>query len=636
LVFRLRLVPRPATAPYRWQGVTTLNDDHRPVDDTRPESRAVPLTAPTALDAEQRVAEAFFRWAPQELVRRRAQADEAIARARQTNDEARWQVAERAEGRWRQLDDMVSARSSSSPYFARIQCTLGEGAANVALDLRVSNFPRSESFPGSDGTEVLDVSHLAAVADLVRNPAQRRLVIPLTEQQLLQAQAGGPLSVHDALVEDVEWDGPTITRVAPRFGAVFEDRVARRLQAGPSTSLEAMADVLDPTQSQVLSDRDPARRVLILDGPAGTGKTVVAAHRIAVVAGPDRPGLYVVPSATLAAYVRPALPRLGLDGRGTRVVTPLDLLAELAPELLPEVSFPSAPAWARDAGAVAPGVGRTANLVRVVRGWPRARRHPSALMRLAVRAGRRLAESPGWVIVDEAQAFTEDDYRALAQLAARDAWWVLAGDLLQREHPSLAWADILQALQKPKSTVHQVWLNAAYRIPPTIHAAAEEIRRQLDPSGPASESVRWHPVPGQVAQLVAAPLAALGAWLKLWRSASLSGTGAVIVPDSYPPEEMALVREALTNLGSPPHLLTPENPAYRGGLVLAPLSAVRGLEFDAVLIWDACAQTYPHTAEAGRRLYTALTRARRLALAVCPPHAVPSQWTTAWSRVSSD
>lgn len=47
---------------------------------------------------------------------------------------------------------------------------------------------------------------------------------------------------------------------------------------------------------------------------------------------------------------------------------------------------------------------------------------------------------------------------------------------------------------------------------------------------------------------------------------------------------------------------------YRGGVVLAPLARVRGLEFDAVLIWDASRRMYPDTPEAGRRIYIAHPR----------------------------
>ncbi len=580
-----------------------------------------------AADAEQPVADAFYAWAPSELARRRHAADQARARARAASDEVRWQVAERALARHQQLADMLAHQD---PYFARIRCTvMDDGDTPVPLDVRVSNYARSESFPVPSGSgEMLDVSHLAALADLVRHPQQSALAISLSERQLLQAGGTGELEVRGTAVEDVEWDGRQIVRVAPRFGAVFEDRVKRRLAAGPSTSLEAMADVLDAEQSRILAHRDPRRRVLLLDGPAGTGKTVVAAHRIAVAAPPDRPGLYVVPSPTLAAYVRPVLPRLGL-ARGTDVATPQSLLARLAPELVPwVVAEPESP-WPADGVRQILAAPRN-SAARFLEGVADAFRHPAALLLLAVHMGRRLSPAPAWVIVDEVQSLPEPGLGALGRLAAPDAWWVLAGDALQAELDGFAFRGAARQLGPGHGVPQRVRLRQAYRIPPVIHAAGEAIRRRLDPEGPASDSVRWHAVPGAVGRWEADPAdpaAAIRRWLEAARAAAPSGTMAVILPDGWRGAQVDAAHRLLAEVGAAPERLAPD-PVYRGGLVLAPLALLRGLEFDAVLIWDASARTYPGTPAAGRRVYTAVTRARRLAAALTATD--PSPWVADW------
>jgi hypothetical protein len=575
---------------------------------------------------EQPIADAFYRWAPQEVERRRRAADEALRRARQTNEETRWQAAERAEARHRQLEEMVIRER---PYFARIRCTIAEErGARTTLDVRVSNFPRSETFPiGAD--EMLDVSHLAAVADLVRNPSQTRLTVPFTEKDLMRGAGSGALRVVRARVEDVEWDGRRVARVAPRFGAIFEDRVRRRLAAGPTTSLDAMADVLDPAQSRALADRGEKGRLTILDGPAGTGKTVVAAHRVAVVAPEDSPGLYLVPSETLRAFVAPALPRLGLTGRGTRAATPLTLLADLSPDLA-DLAAPSPDAPPRDwKTLVDRAAGRDA--VGGARRWPPSMRTPDMLLLLAARSGRRLDPAPVWVIADEAQSLAVPVYQALALLAAPNAWWVLAGDLLQGDDSAPRWADLTRPIGIGAGSVRRVWLDRAYRIPPVIHAAAEALRRRLDPGGRHSESVPWHPVPGTVHRMAAAPdreSGAVGAWLAAQDAAAPAGTIAVILPDSASEAEERRVVRLLDALGREPRQLRQDR-IYRGGLVVAPLSLVRGLEFEAVLLWDASAGTYPDTPLAGRRVYTALTRARRTATALHAPGAA-SPWVADW------
>ncbi|MBI3970444.1 MAG: ATP-binding domain-containing protein, partial [Chloroflexi bacterium] len=48
---------------------------------------------------------------------------------------------------------------------------------------------------------------------------------------------------------------------------------------------------------------------------------------------------------------------------------------------------------------------------------------------------------------------------------------------------------------------------------------------------------------------------------------------------------------------------------YRGGTVVLPVYLAKGLEFDAAIVVDADARTYPATAFDGRLLYVALTRA---------------------------
>lgn len=594
-------------------------------------SDLLPARADAAAGSEQPIADAFYAWAPAELSQRRQAADQALARARTASDEVRWQVAERAAARHQQLADMLAHQN---PYFARIRCrVVDEQSEAVPLDVRVSNYARSESFPApSESGEMLDVSHLAALADLVRNPQQAVLTITLTERQLLQAGGTGELNVRGAVVEDVEWDGRQIARVAPRFGAVFEDRVKRRLAAGPSTSLEAMADVLDAEQSRILAHRDPRRRVLLLDGPAGTGKTVVAAHRVAVAVPPDRPGLYVVPSLTLAAYIRPALPRLGL-APGTDVATPASLLARLAPDLAPlAIAEPASP-WPPDGVRRILGAPRT-NPARFVAGLSDAFRHPAALLLLAAHAGRRLDPAPAWVIIDEVQSLPEPGLAALGRLAAPDAWWVLAGDALQAESDGFSFREAARQLGPGHGVPQRVWLRQAYRIPPVIHAAAEAIRRRLAPEGPSSESVRWHAVPGAVGcwpHDPQNPVPALERWLAAAQAAAPSGTLAVILPDGCSTAQQDAAERLLKRAGASPERLAPD-PVYRGGLVMAPLALLRGLEFDAVLIWDASRRTYPAAPAAGRRLYTGLTRARRLAAALTStnPADPPSPWLADW------
>ncbi len=322
-------------------------------------------------------------------------------------------------------------------------------------------------------TEMLDISHLT---------------VTLSERQRLQVVGTGRLVATDTVVEDVEWEGDRIQRIAPRFGVVFRDRVRRRLLGTASTSLEAMADVLDSEQSQILSQRDARRRVFLLEGPAGTGKTGVAAP-------PDRPGLYVVPSATLAAYLKPALRRLGLSHPDTRVATPQDLLAELAPGLLRWVVPEPQSAWPADGIArIRPASVKDPG--EFLKAHSDAFRHPAAWLLLAVRASARLVVPPAWVIVDEVQSVPAPALAALGALAAPDAWWVLAGDPLQADRDSFVLADAARLLGRGRGVPQRVHLRQAYRLPPVIHATAAALAARLAPTPPGARACAGTPYRG--------------------------------------------------------------------------------------------------------------------------------------------
>lgn len=572
------------------------------------------------VEEENAVYQGWRSWAAGERESRKGAADRARRRALRDPDPAAWKGAETIELRLRQLEEMVA---DDRPYFASVRAQLTDQTGEtVPLDIRVHAWNRAEVFPGPGG-EMVAISHLSPLADLVRNPAEPRITLALTERDLLRwpELRGAQLKVDAAVVEDVEIEGGRVTRVAPRFGAIFEDRVRRRLSEAARPGLDVLADVLDRKQSRVLNDRDPKWRLVILDGPAGTGKTVVAAHRIAIVAPEDSAGLYIAPTVTFREYIRPALPRLGLGRRGVRSVA----LADIARELFPD--WP----W-EDLGAPLPAAADEAALVHFVgrvgaadaRSYLAARKEilgiggthtgvadvAPALM-LAARFGRALpTPRPSWAIVDEVQVIPLAALRSLATLLG-PVPIVAAGDLLQTgPGEGVTWRQVADALRVKASATRRVWLSDTYRIPPAIHAAAERLRRALDPEGPASQAVAWHPEPGRILRHeVDGTDAVFPSVEGILAEAQEEGVAsvAVVAPATGLASRLAARFE---ETGRQVQVLDGLAP-YRGGVALADVEAVRGLEFDWVVLADTSPAAFPSDPAGGRGLYVAATRARR-------------------------
>ncbi len=111
--------------------------------------------------------------------------------------------------------------------------------------------------------------------------------------------------------------------------------MGRRLERSAKPALDVLADALDREQNAIINDRNPQLRLLILDGPAGTGKTAVAAHRIAVAASPQSTGIYFTPTNILRDYIDPVLPQVGLERQRARSWS----IAEWARAVWPEFSW---------------------------------------------------------------------------------------------------------------------------------------------------------------------------------------------------------------------------------------------------------------------------------------------------------
>lgn len=591
------------------------------------------------LEKEQDILDAWSEWADVELSHRRGMADRAYKRAVAAKDEAAWQHAEIVERSYGQLSDMIAHQD---PYFARIRGRMRDIDGEVFdVDLRIHRYHRSESFVVGNHQEMLDISHLAPLADLVRNPELKELTVSLNERELMQWSKSHPhIIVDESRVEDIELENGRVVRMAPRYGAIFEDRIRRRLQQSALPALDVLADVLDPKQNAIVGNRSPDLKLLVLDGPAGTGKTVVAAHRIAVAEAPDSAGIYLTPTAILRDYIKPVLPRLGVEQRRAHALS----LSELATVMWPDLDWSgdlnvmlndspwSTQEWAE---AFAQARSSTTNWTQLFRAAARRLGHKASdpfgsedvvpLLWMGAWTGRPAPRpQPKWVIVDEAQAVPSLAYHALREWLGAQVSWIVAGDLMQQGNQDWDnWSQIQAALGMGKTESRVLWLSRSYRVPPKIHAAAERLRLAVYPNAQSSESVPWHPHSGEVSVMsIHSQADQVQAVLKLVDQCRQSNiiAVAILAPD---PAHLGPWEASVRDAGLDCQVLNGTIP-YRGGLTLTVLDFVRGLEFDAVILVDCDQEAYPPTLQSARKLYTSLTRARRQAYFLTA--GLPSPW----------
>lgn len=230
-----------------------------------------------------------------------------------------------------------------------------------------------------------------------------------------------------------------------------------------------------------------------------------------------------------------------------------------------------------------------------------------ALLWFAAEFGRRPDTLPQWVIVDEAQQVPMRWMQALQQLIP-DAYCVFSGDTMQGWQPQHT--DLNHLVTELKMTVEQLprlALTHSFRIPERLFEAAEQLRQRSNGVTEPATWVPYHPDAGLLQVVRQASDQTLRERLKdqltAWHQTGIKNI-AIIVPTTK-------IRNSLKRyLGNIVVTFTGDKP-YQGGAIVTTLSAVAGLEFDAVSVYGGEIDDYPSGPIGARKLYTAITRSRR-------------------------
>jgi DNA helicase IV len=234
----------------------------------------------------------------------------------------------------------------------------------------------------------------------------------------------------------------------------------------------------------------------------------------------------------------------------------------------------------------------------------------------------------GHVVADEAQDLSPMQLRALGR-RCRFGSATLLGDLAQRTTPWSAgrWEDVLGHLGRSSVRVEQ--LPRAFRAPKEVLDFANRLLPEIAPGIQPASSVRA--VPGSLRVRAVPPGAATAAWLAaLEEVMAEDGSVGLVAADS----SVGAIGAELAGRGVEYREVDRFDTDTR--LALVPASAVKGLEFDQVVLVEPAdiAEPAPGPAVVGerpqdrhgarqaglRRLYTALTRA---VLGLTVVHAKP-------------
>jgi DNA helicase IV len=208
----------------------------------------------------------------------------------------------------------------------------------------------------------------------------------------------------------------------------------------------------------------------------------------------------------------------------------------------------------------------------------------------------------GHVVADEAQDLSAMQLRAIGR-RCRFGSATLLGDLAQRTTPWSAerWGDALAHLDRRSPRVEH--LPRAFRAPKEVLDFANRLLPEIAPEVRPARSVRS--VPGSLRIRAVPPTQATAAWLAALEEAlAEDGSVGLVVADPATPAAAAELAGHGVEFREVDRFDTDTR------LALVPASAVKGLEFDQVVLVEPADIADPALGPAGlRRLYTALTRA---------------------------
>ncbi len=211
------------------------------------------------------------------------------------------------------------------------------------------------------------------------------------------------------------------------------------------------------------------------------------------------------------------------------------------------------------------------------------------------------------IVVDEAQDFSPMEFLLLKQFAPR-ATMTVVGDLMQGVNGWRGltdWGVLEDAVFEGQAAKH--FLVTSYRNTIEImNAAIKVAEHRPTPGQQVAKPVLRHGEPPRFVRVdgEADRVARIVETVRAWKAAGLS---TIAVIDRSEKRLAAMLKKVPVDLGA--GILDVNAEAYEGGVVFAPASAVKGLEFDGVILADVSADSFRDADLDARLLYVCMTRA---------------------------
>ena len=299
-----------------------------------------PNVEQTSVEKEQRVVDAIVQQLPERKSERSASLRQARRRAMATGDAAQGVIVAYCKALLHQIERM---ENGMPPYFARVVGRFRTSDGTLfEEEVRVHAFPYLEEWNTPEGP-VTVVSQQAGIAAVVRDPTIKEYELNEADPRPGGAVRQGRVEPVDVRVEDIEIRDGRVVSVSDRYGEVWQERVKGKLAEAGKPEAEFLWEVLDPEQGRIINERPEGYHALLIDGPAGTGKTLIALHYVAVHARARKGARdaeqepahvwFIVPTSTLARRMSPAVQMGAPADLNWRVASIWDLVKALVPEL---------------------------------------------------------------------------------------------------------------------------------------------------------------------------------------------------------------------------------------------------------------------------------------------------------------